>query len=189
MPVRYLLLAVTVATMLPLGTPPAAASGAEQEAVLAEGWAPASARQPSYAQIQDAGLSMGRLRIPAIDVDEIVRAGVSPEVIDRGPAHWIGTALPGETGNMVLAGHRTTHTAPFLRLGELTVGDLVYVTEARGFEVMYRVTERFVVRPDAIWITWDNGEPMLTMFACHPLGSATQRIVVRAEMIAGRLIA
>ncbi len=189
MPGRYLVITVTLASMLLPGAAPALASVAEREAALAEGWEPTSRRQPSSAPIQDAGFSIGRMRIPAIDLDEIVRAGVSLEVIDRGPAHWIGTALPGETGNVVLAGHRTTHTAPFLRLNELTTGDIVYVTDARGFEVMYRVTEQFVVRPDAIWITWDNGEPLLTMFACHPVGSAAQRIVVRAEMIAGRLIA
>jgi sortase A len=65
----------------------------------------------------------------------------------------------------------------------------VYVTDATGFEVMYRVVETFVVDPDAVWITWDNGNPYLTMFACHPLGSAAQRIVVRSELVAGRLIA
>ena len=46
-----------------------------------------------------------------------------------------------------------------------------------------------IVGPDEVWITYDNGEALLTMFACHPKGSAAQRIVVRAELVAGRLIA
>jgi sortase A len=110
-------------------------------------------------------------------------------VIDRGPAHWAGTSFPGGPGNVVLAGHRSTHTRPFTDLDRLAPGDLVYLTNPRGFEVMYKVTETFIVAPTALWISYDNGEPLLTMFACHPKGSAAQRIVVRAQLVGGGIIA
>jgi len=110
-------------------------------------------------------------------------------VIDRGVAHWSGTALPGEAGNLVLAGHRTTKTKPFFDLDKLKPGDLVFMTDGRGFEVMYRVSESFIVEPSDLWITYDSPTPTLTMFACHPKGSERYRIVVKADLVAGRQIA
>ena len=89
---------------------------------------------------------------------------------------------------MVLAGHRTTHSRPFFGLDRLDIGDLVYVEVGSGFEVMYRVSDSFVVEPDELWISYDIGRPIVTMFACHPRGSARYRIVVQADLIAGRRI-
>lgn len=152
-------------------------------------WQPSSSRQPSYDPDQSLGHRVFTLRIPAIDVVETVRAGMDLAVIDQGPAHWVGTASPGRLGNVVLAGHRTTHSRPFYALDRLEYGDLVYLTDGSGFDVIYRVVETFIVEPDEVWITYDNGQALLTMFACHPKGSAAQRIVVRATLVAGRLIA
>lgn len=134
-------------------------------------------------------MEISHLRIPSIGVDEVIRSGISLAVIDQGVAHWAGTSLPGESGNMVLAGHRTTHTSPFADIDRLEVGDLVYVEDGDGFEVIYRVSDKFIVRPEDIWISYDLGRPMVTLFACHPKGSARQRIVVQAELLAGRRIA
>ena len=150
---------------------------------------PNPARQPTFHRSQSSGVEVGSLRIPAIGLDETIRSGVALSVIDRGVAHWAGTVAPGEEGNVVLAGHRTTHSAPFNDLDDLEPGDLVYVEDAHGFEVMYSVRETFVVDPGDLWITYDSDEPMLTMFACHPKGSARFRIVVTADLVAGRLIA
>jgi sortase A len=132
---------------------------------------------------------VGTLRIPSIGLDENVRSGVAPRIINSGVAHWVGTAGAGEPGNVVLAGHRTTHTRPFNDLDLLQPGDLVYMTDARGFEVMYRVSNTFIVDPEDIWITFDQGSPMLTMFACHPKGSKRFRIVVQADLVGRRPLA
>jgi sortase A len=162
---------------------PAAATPAPDDA------APASSRQPSFARSQQSGVIESRLRIPAIGVDEVVRSGIALSVIDRGVAHWAGTSEPGGSGNVVLAGHRTTHSRPFWGLDRLHEGDLVFLEDGEGFDVMYRVTRSFVVDPDDLWISYDFGKPMVTMFACHPRGSARHRIVVQAELVAGRRIA
>jgi sortase A len=154
-----------------------------------EGWTPLASRQPADDVEQATGAVVGSISIPAIGVEEEVRAGVALEVIDQGPAHWVGTAQPGTAGNVVVAGHRSTHSAPFRNLDQLTDGDVVIVTDPVGFDMIYRVTETFIVTPDAIWITYDNGEPLLTLFACHPVGSAAQRIVIRAELVGGRPLA
>jgi len=162
---------------------PAMATPAPDDAV------PGPSRQPSFARIQQSGVIESRLRIPAIGVDEIVRSGIALSVIDRGVAHWAGTSEPGGAGNVVLAGHRTTHSRPFWGLDRLREGDLVFLEDGEGFDVMYRVTRSFVVEPDDLWISYDFGKPMVTMFACHPRGSARYRIVVQAELVAGRRIA
>lgn len=150
---------------------------------------PASARQPVFHRSQTSGAVVSHIRIPAIGLDEQVRAGVALSVIDEGVAHWVGTAVPGAAGNVVLAGHRTTHSRPFADLDRLDEGDLVYVQGGDGFEVIYRVSESFIVDPEDIWITYETGDAMLTMFACHPKGSARFRIVVRADLLSGRRMA
>jgi len=165
------------------------AAAAELVTEPEEGWFPLPSRQASGDAEQSTGALIGSVSIPAIGVEESLRSGVALDVIDQGPAHWVGTAQPGQSGNVVVAGHRSTHSAPFRDLDRLTAGDIVVVSDAAGFEMIYRVTETFIVTPDAIWITYDNGEPTLTLFACHPRGSLAQRIVVRAELVAGRPLA
>lgn len=151
--------------------------------------APNPARQSMFDASQESGAELGSIRIPAIGLDEVIRSGVSMDVIDQGVAHWSGTSTPGEAGNVVLAGHRTTHSRPFWALGDLDVGDLIYMEDGSGFDVIYQVAETFVVDPSALWITYETDEPTLTMFACHPKGSARYRIVISADLLAGRHIA
>jgi sortase A len=154
-----------------------------------DGLLPDPARQPVFHRSQESGAVVGHLRIPAIGVDEVIRSGVAPSVIDRGVAHWAGTSIAGGGGNVVLAGHRTTHSQPFHDLDRLSPGDLVFVRDGSGFDVMYRVEDSFIVDPTAMWITYDGEDPKLTMFACHPKGSNRLRIVVTADLVAGRRIA
>ncbi len=188
-------LVVVVSTALPAPAARVAAEAAPTPAPMAvadpfpaAGAVPAPGRQPTYSPIQESGVVFSQVRIPSIGVDEIIRSGISLSVIDRGVAHWVGTSQPGGSGNLVLAGHRTTHSRPFYAIDRLEPGDLIYVEDGNGFEVMYRVSDSFIVQPEDIWITYDFGKPMLTMFACHPRGSANQRIVVQADLVAGRRI-
>ena len=103
-------------------------------------------------------------------------------VIDAGPAHWPGTAAPGGFGNAVIAGHRSSHSAPFHDLGELHPGDPIVLSDAAGRQFTYTVTETFVVKPDAMWIADQTPGHTLTLFTCHPIGSAAERLVVRATL-------
>jgi sortase A len=153
-----------------------------------EGLSPNPARQPSFHRTQSSGYVVGSIEIPAIGLEESIRSGVSLTVIDQGVAQWVGTVGPGEDGNLVLAGHRTTHSKPFADLDRLDVDDLVYVTDGHGFSVMYKVVDTMIVDPRDLWITYDSDRPTLTMFACHPKGSARYRIVVTADLVGGRRI-
>ena len=144
-------------------------------------------RLPTRAHVeaptQQLGVTIGRLEIPALGLVETIREGVDLSVIDRGVSHWAGTAEAGGYGNMVLAGHRTTKTAPFRDLGLLRPGDLVTVAGFDGRVAEYRVSETVIVTPSDMWIVEQTDVPILTLFACHPKGSARQRIVVRAELV------
>jgi sortase A len=140
------------------------------------------------APTQQLGIVIGRVEIPAIGVDELIREGVHLSVIDRGVAHWAGTAEAGGLGNMVLAGHRTTKTAPFHDLDLLRAGDLITVTGFDGRSADYVVRETVIVTPDEIWIVEQTDTAMLTLFACHPKRSARQRIVVRADLVHAPLV-
>jgi sortase A len=147
------------------------------------GLTPGPSRQPSNHVLQSAAWTMGELRIPRIDLTETVRLGVSPSVLNQGVGQWVGTSEPGTEGNVVLAGHRTTYSRPFSDLDDLRVGDPVYMTNSVGDEILYRVAETIIVDPTDMWITFDRDRPTLTMFACHPKGTAEKRIVVIAELV------
>jgi sortase A len=141
------------------------------------------------------GSGLAVLRIPRLgdwnDRPPVVVEGVSTDDLRKGPGHIPGTAMPGEIGNVVLSGHRTTYGAPFERFDELQPGDAV-VVETRDTWFTYTVTGTRIVRPTAIEVTWpvpgDRGatptERLLTLTTCHPRFSARQRMVVSAELTA-----
>jgi sortase A len=125
---------------------------------------------------------MGRIAIPTIGLSADLRDQITQESIDLGPSHWPGTAAPGGLGNVVIAGHRSLHSAPFHDVGELHVGDPIVLTDAAGRQFTYHVTEMFVVKPDAMWITDQTPGHTLTLFTCHPIGSAAERLVIRGTL-------
>jgi sortase A len=127
-------------------------------------------------------VELGHIEIPKIGVDLGVREGVEQMVIDSGPAHWPGTAAFGAWGNVVLAGHRSSLTAPFRRAAELVAGDEIALSDASG-RYVYRVTGIEVVANTALWIVDQHPGRVLTIFTCHPIGSSAQRLVVRAELV------
>src|SRR2546421_12901582 len=124
---------------------------------------------------------IGTIEIPKIAVVSPIYHGGTLRNIDLGPSHWPGTALPGEAGNAVFAGHRVTHTHPFLHIDQLVPGDVVIFT-VRGQRSTYQVTGHDVVRPDETWIVNQTPAPTATLFACHPPHSATYRYVVHLAL-------
>jgi sortase A len=127
---------------------------------------------------------VGRITIPAIGLDQPLQSGMSLTAINRGPSHWPGTAMPGQLGNVVVAGHRTTYTRPFGALDRLRPGDQVVYRTAAG-EFTYAVTGTEVVEPSALDIADQTAAYTATLFACHPPGSARFRIVVKMAMVDG----
>jgi sortase A len=125
---------------------------------------------------------VAEVEVPRIGLSETVYEGVEQMVIDQGPAHWSGSAAPGSYGNTVLAGHRVSHTAPFRDIDRLVPGDTVVLRDDRG-EHVYRVTATDVVTPEEIGIVDQRPGFTITLFACHPPGSAAYRYVVHGELV------
>ena len=97
---------------------------------------------------------IGRIQIPKIGLDTELRDQITQESIDLGPSHWPGTAAPGGFGNAVVAGHRNSHSAPFHDLARAASGRRHRARRRRAAaRSPTRVTEMFVVNPDAMWIT------------------------------------
>jgi sortase A len=137
---------------------------------------------PPPARADEPVIELGTLEIPSIGVSKTMFEGITLNTLDRGPGHWPGTAGPGDFGNMVIGGHRTSHDRPFYDLDKLAVGDQIVVSNLAGRHV-YSITESLVVTPDAVWIVDQTPEKILTLFACHPKGSTRQRIVIRAAFV------
>jgi sortase A len=130
----------------------------------------------------DDGQPLGRIRMPAIGVSTVVVAGTDTASLRLGPGHYPGTPLPGARGTVAIAGHRTTYGAPFRRLDRLGKGDRIELRMPYGTFV-YRVQERRIVAPTAVWVTRRTSYDRLILSACHPLYSAAKRIVVFARLV------
>ena len=125
---------------------------------------------------------VGRISIPRLKVSTTIYKGVTKLQFDRGVGYWPGSALPGENGNIVLGGHRTSNPRPFYNIEKMMVGDLVTVSRP-GKSFTYRVQKVMVVKPTDVWIVNPTSQPMLTLFTCHPRGSTSKRYVVRATLL------
>jgi sortase A len=132
---------------------------------------------------EDPELELGSIEIPRIGLERAMYEGIRLSTLDRGPGHWPGTAMPGEFGNVVVAGHRVSHNEDFRNLDQLEPGDEVIFNTATGRHT-YHVVSREVVEPDAVWIVDQTPAQTGTLFACHPPGSTRQRIVVHLELAA-----
>jgi sortase A len=119
----------------------------------------------------------GILHLPSIGVSQPLFEGVTLTAINRGPSLWPGAALPGELGNVVVAGHRTTYTRPFWDLDLLQPGDELIFELHDGSRHVYTLDRTEVVDETDIHIIDQSYGYRATLFACHPKGSARQRIV------------
>lgn len=130
----------------------------------------------------DLGQGVARIEIPKLGLEWVVVEGVSVEALKKGPGHYPGTAYPGETGNVVISGHRTTYGAPFFRLDEVRGGDVIRLsTPAKVF--FYEVTETKVVKPTDVSVVVASDEARLTLTTCTPRFSAAKRLIVVARLI------
>lgn len=126
-------------------------------------------------------VEVGTIEIPKIGLTSPMWEGIKLSTLDRGPGHWPGTAMPGEAGNVVVAGHRASHNHEFRHVERLAPGDDVVMTTPAG-RFTYVVTSTEIVAPDALWIVGQTAEPTATLFTCHPPGSVRQRIVVHLRL-------
>ena len=116
-----------------------------------------------------------------MSVSAIVRAGSDASTLRLAVGHIAGTALPGESGNVGLAGHRDTF---FRQLKNIRADDLIRIATVDG-TYTYRVERTNVVNPTDVWVLDPTDHGTLTLVTCYPfsyVGSAPQRFVVRARL-------
>lgn len=136
-----------------------------------------------------------RLRVPSIDLNQVVVEGVGTEELRRGPGHYpecrrgfsgplcmeFDSPWPGESGRVIVSGHRTTYGQPFWDLDKLKRGDEV-VTVTKWGRFTYEVTRKQVVLPTDATIVRPNDVAELVLTTCTPRFSAAQRLIVYAEL-------
>src|SRR5262245_32344702 len=129
------------------------------------------------------GESFAQLRIPRIGLDDYVVAGVGREDLKKGPGHYPQTPMPGQLGNSAIAGHRTTYGGPFLHLDEVEPGDEILIDTPYG-EFVYVTARTEIVAADdwQVIATVDPTRATLSLTTCHPIGTASERMIVHAEL-------
>jgi sortase A len=136
---------------------------------------PASHRSIAY----DQGSAIGRLEVPRIGLSVVVLEGSDTGTLRLGVGRVRNSSLPGEPGNVVLAGHRDTF---FRSLREIRPGDRISLRTAEG-TFPYTVDWTTVVNPKDTSVIMPTASPALTLVTCYPfsyVGSAPQRFIVRA---------
>jgi sortase A len=166
-------------TLPPPPPPPPTAAPAVQPVVTSATLPQPVAPPPPRANEQH--VQVGTIEIPKIGVTKPMLEGISLNTLDKGPGHWPGTAMPGRPGNVVVAGHRTSKDRPFRHIDQLVPGDEVVFTTDEG-RFVYLVTGTQIVLPDAMWIVGQTPASTATLFACHPVGSTRERIVVFLQL-------
>jgi sortase A len=125
---------------------------------------------------------IGEMEVPRLGLKVIVVQGDSPRILRRAVGHIRETALPGESGNVALTGHRDTFFRP---LRNIQSGDAITV-KTLDAEFRYRVESTTVVPPSDISVLQASRERTLTLITCFPfyyLGAAPNRFIVRARQV------
>lgn len=155
---------------------------------LAKAFETSALRDAFAAGSVDVGSPLTRLIIPKLGVDIVVVEGTSPKALAAGAGHYSSTPLPGQPGNMAIAGHRNINGKPFADIDDLRPGDEIILRTPAGSHT-YVVTEPkgnrrnpWVTAPTDWSIIAPTDEPSLTLTTCHPYGSNNKRLVVRAAL-------
>jgi sortase A len=162
-----------------------AAAKAKQKAELAAFKAAALAYQLKVAN--QTGKPIGIIIIPKINLKVVMVEGTGKGDLKEGPGHWPETPFPGEGGNFVVSGHRTTYGHPFFYLNRVNVGDQIEL-ELPYAIAYYTVTKQFIVSPDQVDTVAQRGFEQISLAACNPIYSAKQRIVVQGNLTSFELI-
>jgi sortase A len=152
---------------------------------------PSSAPSTSFDDKPVPGDALGLIRIPRLGsgYSFAIVEGVSTADLKKGPGHYPGSAMPGQIGNFVLSGHRTTYLAPFNGLGDLHNGDAI-VIETRDTWYTYRVTSSETVLPTDVAVILPvpnkpKAKPtkaLITLTTCTPKFSASHRLIITGTL-------
>ena len=144
--------------------------------------APTARRAPEPPMVIPRDEVVGRLEIPRLGLRAIVREGSDEDTLRRAVGHLPSSPVPGQPGNVAIAGHRDTFFRP---LQGIRVNDRITFETLRG-RYEYAVQSVKVVEPDDVGVLRASTQPELTMITCYPfhyIGSAPKRFIVEARQI------
>lgn len=135
------------------------------------------------------GSALTQIRIPKLKLDVVVVEGTTGNALRAGAGHYVDSALPGDLGNVAIAGHRTGFGEPFRHIDKLRAGDEIVLETPIG-RYTYRVIAPFDGHPNP-WITGPKdfsvigptAEPSLTLTTCDPPHTSLNRLIVRASLV------
>lgn len=145
-------------------------------------WAPGRIAKYRESLSQSFAPPLAVLRIPRTGLEVPVLPGTDELTLDRAVGYIAGTAVPGETGNVGIAGHRDGY---FRGLKDLAIEDRLELETPSGTQA-YRVTSIRIVDPTAVEVLAPAAQPVVTLVTCYPfyfVGKAPQRFIVRAEAL------
>jgi len=149
---------------------------------------PAAETKPNPARTESPGITrrggsaLGRIEISAIGLEAMIMEGTDAKTLRRAVGHISGTPLPGQQGNVAIAGHRDTF---FRALRNIREDDEITLTTLTG-SYGYRVNSIQVVEPDDTAVLDNSDAAILTLVTCYPfylVGPAPKRFVVRAHRV------
>lgn len=140
--------------------------------------------------IKDFGLSVNKidLLVPVVRNVDGQNKEEYNKVLERGLAHYAGTALPNEVGNIFIFGHSSSdeisgeYARIFEKLSHLEEDDLITVYY-QGGKYHYQVKDKIIVEPTDLSVLEKGSEKKLSLMTCWPLGTIDKRLVVRAYKI------
>ena len=125
---------------------------------------------------------LGRIEIPRLGVKVVILQGTTAQILRLGVGHIEGTALPGETGNIGIAGHRDTY---FRALKDIRANDEIQIQTATGLS-SYKVDSVQIVAPDDTGVLAPSAGSAITLVTCYPfyfIGAAPERFIVHARRV------
>ena len=158
------------------------ALGNRQSATQRYSESPVSLPWSSDRAVPELDSLIGRIEIPRLQLSTMILEGVGERQLQLGAGHVSETALPGETGNVVIAAHRDTFFRP---LQNISKNDRIVLTTLDG-SFQYIVESIQITDPDNTAALRPSAEPALTLVTCYPftfVGSAPQRFIVRARKV------
>ncbi len=124
---------------------------------------------------------LGRLEIPSLDLSVMLLQGTDDRTLNRAVGHIEGTAFPGQSGNIGIAGHRDGFFRP---LKDISQNAIITLTTLKG-RFFYRVKAINIVTPTDVRLLAPTARPSVTLVTCYPfhfVGDAPKRYVVTAEI-------
>jgi sortase A len=125
---------------------------------------------------------LGRIVVPRLGIKVVILQGTTSKTLRLGAGHMVGTAMPGEEGNIGIAGHRDSW---FRDMKDIRSGDQIEIETVTG-QSRYQVDWIQIVAPKDIGILTLTKGSALTVVTCYPfhyIGAAPERFVVHARKL------